>query len=151
MVCILSLGAVYQMHILYQHWRSVPEKNLSLWRLEYADINFDNTSASSFDAMEAINPNIHLLEVQLQASSNALHPMLKKNLQLPNLELLLTNVDGQPIAYQEYTPAEWLGRDAIKDYYLTRGIAAPSQITVKIPLELPEAASGFQVQMVYPN
>jgi hypothetical protein len=106
----------------------------------------------SLDAIEAINPNIHVLEVQLHASTNALHPMLEEKSTVTKSRVVTheCRLVGL-LRIRNIHPSDWLGRDAVKDYYLTRGIATPSQITVKIPLELPEAASGFQVQMVYPN
>lgn len=152
MLLVLLCGAVYQSYLIFLNWQLTPKKDDSAWRLEFAEIH-TSTSGSS----EALNlensplPSPQYLEIQLLVDSNDEYPLLARKIALPNLEVLLSNVTGEPLAYQELTPLQWLGSEPRLLPYLTQGVPAKTQITVNIPIVLPDNASGFQVQMVYPN
>jgi hypothetical protein len=152
MLLVLICGAAYQSYLIFLNWQQTPKKDVLAWRLEYAEIH----------ALQAVPSEILIpsndvpltpqyLEIQLQADSKEEYPILARKIALPNLEVLFSNVTGEPLAYQELTPLQWLGSDPRLQAYLTQGVTAKTQITVNIPIVLPETASGFQVQMVYPN
>jgi hypothetical protein len=152
MLLVLFCGMLYQSYLIFLNWQQTPKKDASLWRLEYADIHDANPIPS--DALNPENvllPSPQYLEIQLQVDSKEEYPFLARKVALPNLEVLLSNVMGEPLAYQELTPLQWLGSDPSLMSYLTQGVPAKTQITVNIPIVLPSSASGFQVQMVYPN
>lgn len=172
MLAVLSYGAVFQVQILYQHWLEIPRQDINAWRLEYAEIDLSDLSGladTQTDSPTTSNPNtsnlqdnseevipspdqtksdkmkqVHQLSLQLRAGATD----AGKNLVLPNIEILLTDLSGQEIAYRELSPKEWLGTMA--NEYLVKGAPSQTQFTVEIPLEIPENASGFQVQMLYP-
>lgn len=152
MLLVLSGGAIYQSHLLFLSWQQQPQKDYAAWRLEYADMHAQPPPSSDREQVLAeLSPANQSLEIQLHVNAHPKFSFLSKNIALPNMEILLTNVNGEPLAYQELKPSQWLGSDPQLVGYLTKGVASQTQITVKIPLLLPEAASGFQVQMVYPN
>ncbi len=152
MLLVLICGAVYQSYLIFLNWQQTPKKDNSAWRLEYADIHVSQPVPS-----EELNPTNDVpaspqyLEIQLQVDSNEEYPTLARKIALPNLEVLLSSVTGEPLAYQELTPLQWLGSEPRLMTYLTQGVPTKTQITVNIPIILPASASGFQVQMVYPN
>jgi hypothetical protein len=152
MLLVLFCGVLYQSYLFFLSWQQIPKKDVSAWRLEYADIHAAPPIPS--DALNSENgtlPSAQYLEIQLLVDSQEDFPIFARKLALPNLEVLLSNVIGEPLAYQELTPLQWLGSDPSLMSYLTQGVPAKTQITVNIPIVLPSTASGFQVQMVYPN
>lgn len=152
MLLVLFCGAVYQSYLLFLNWQQSPIKDGLAWRLEYAEIHAPQLLPSeSLSTENVVLGSPQYLEVQLQADSKEEHPILARKIALPNLEILLSNVSGEPLAYQELTPLQWLGSEPRLFTYLTQGVPAKTQITVNIPIVLPPSASGFQVQMVYPN
>ena len=152
MLLVLFCGMLYQSYLIFLNWQQTPKKDASLWRLEYADIHDANPIPSdTLNPENALLPSPQYLEIQLQVDSKEEYPILARKVALPNLEVLLSNVMGEPLAYQELTPLQWLGSDPSLMSYLTQGVPAKTQITVNIPIVLPSSASGFQVQMVYPN
>jgi len=152
MLLVLSGGVIFQSHLLFLNWQQLPKKDYSAWRLEYADLYTAQPSSTEEDEMllDTIKAN-QSLEIQLHVNAQTKYSFLKKNVALPNMEILLSNVNGEPLAYQELTPIQWLGSDPKLLDYLIKGVATQTQITVNIPLVLPDSASGFQIQMVYPN
>lgn len=157
MLLVLSGGVIYQSHLLFLNWQQLPKKDYSAWRLEYADLHTTQPPPTEENetALETTEANHSLanqsLEIQLHVNAQTKYSFLKKNIALPNMEILLSNVNGEPLAYQELTPIQWLGSDPKLLDYLIKGVASQTQITVNIPLVLPDSASGFQIQMVYPN
>ena len=152
MLLVLSGGVIFQSHLLFLNWQQLPKKDYSAWRLEYADLQTTQPSSTEEDEtlLDTIKAN-QSLEIQLHVNAQTKYSFLKKNVALPNMEILLSNVNGEPLAYQELTPIQWLGSDPKLLDYLIKGVATQTQITVNIPLVLPDSASGFQIQMVYPN
>jgi hypothetical protein len=152
MLLVLSGGVIFQSHLLFLNWQQLPKKDYSAWRLEYADLHTTQPSSTEEDEtlLDTIKAN-QSLEIQLHVNVQTKYSFLKKNVALPNMEILLSNVNGEPLAYQELTPIQWLGSDPKLLDYLIKGVATQTQITVNIPLVLPDSASGFQIQMVYPN
>ena len=152
MLLVLFCGVLYQSYLIFSSWQQTPKKDVSAWRLEYADILSANPIASdTLNPENDLLPSAQYLEIQLLVDSQEDFPIFARKLALPNLEVLLSNVMGEPLAYQELTPLQWLGSDPSLMSYLTQGVPAKTQITVNIPIVLPSTASGFQVQMVYPN
>ncbi|SMC57318.1 hypothetical protein SAMN06296008_10847 [Polynucleobacter kasalickyi] len=152
MLLVLSGGIVYQSHLLFLSWQQQPKKDYAAWRLEYADMHsYQATITDREQASTELTSANQSLEIQLHVNAPTEYPFFAKKIALPNMEILLSNVNGEPLAYQELTPSQWLGADPKVLRYLTKGVASQTQITVNIPLVLPEAASGFQIQMVYPH
>lgn len=196
-VFALGLVAAEQAYRYFLEWQDLPHKNLSAWRLEYADIDFEvspqSVSASPSVLVQSLQPaqsvqsmqsgmnqrsigidkksglpktasgvsqaevstpqGVHQFRFQLQVDP-PIHA-LATSWALPHLEVLLTNVNGTPVAHRILSPQEWLGSQTenappiFQRDYLGQGAASPTQFTVSIPIELPEDASGFQVQMLY--
>ncbi len=133
MLVLLGVLAAFQGFYLFDLWAKVPQANVANWRVEYASLNFEEESS-------------HLLEMQVRTES----PYSWKKSALPKLEVVLTNLSGEPIAYRKFTPREWLPEDLPrKREWLINGVASQTEITIAMPLEIPKEASGFQVHLLY--
>ena len=135
MLFLLFLLALAQGAYLFHQWTKVPLADLSHWRIEYASLNFDEDAA-------------HVLEVQLRAESS----IIFKKSSLPQMEFLLTNIAGDPLAHRIFEPKEWVAPDLpLKNDWLIYGVPSQTEITIAMPLEIPKDASGFQVHLLYEN
>ena len=133
MLVVLAILGTVQGFYLFDLWAKVPRASVANWRVEYASLNFEEESS-------------HLLEVQLRTES----PFVWKKTAVPQLEVILTNIIGEPIAYRKFTPKEWLPEDLPrKNDWLVNGVASQTEITIAMPLEIPKDASGFQVHLLY--
>ena len=133
MLVALLLLAMAQGAYLFHQWASIPRADISHWRVEYASLNFDEDV-------------YHLLQIQLRSES----PMAFKKSAVPHIEVVLTNISGEPLAYRHFLPQEWLSSDLPrKNEWLTHGVASQTEITIAIPIEVPKDASGFQVHLLY--
>jgi hypothetical protein len=131
LVLIVSAGA--QGFFLFQQWTKIPRQDLSYWRIEYATLALDDDHE-------------HVLHFQTRVES----PTTFKNNQIPHLEVLLTDVFGNTLASRNFPPNEWLSSDVLnKREWLMYGVPSQTEITVTLPLEIPAAASGFQVHLIY--
>jgi len=133
MLVVLVLLGVAQGAYLFHQWANIPRADISQWRVEYASLNFDEDVS-------------HLLQIQLRSES----PMTFKKSAVPLIEVVLTNISGEPLAYRLFTPKEWLSPELPrKNEWLTHGVASQTEITIAIPIEVPKDASGFQVHLLY--
>ncbi len=135
MLVLLILLAAVQALFLFQAWTKIPRQDISKWHIEFANLRLD----------EETNPN-HTLQLQLRVDA----PTILKKVTPPHIELLLTNIGGETIAFHDFAPSEWIPNTLpLKNSWLTEGVASQTEITVAIPLEVPGDASGFQVHMLY--
>lgn len=135
MLFILVALALGQAFYLYHHWLQVPRADVAHWRIEYASLNLEAESS-------------HVLQMQLRAESSQ---GFKKSA-LPDVEVVLTDTLGEPVAYRQFLASEWVTSQLPrKNDWLTFGVASQTEITIEIPLEIPKAASGFQVHLLYSN
>lgn len=133
MLVILLLLAVAQGSYLFHQWANIPRSDISQWRVEYASLNFDEDVS-------------HQLQIQLRSESS----MVFKKSAVPHIEVVLTNIAGEPLAYRHFTPHEWLSPELPrKNEWLIYGVASQTEITIAIPIEVPKDASGFQVHLLY--
>jgi hypothetical protein len=133
MLFVLFALAVGQALFLFQAWTKVPRQDLSYWNIEYANLNLNE---------DAVNT----LHLQLRVDA----PGVLKNIKPPHIELLLSNLGGDTVAFHDFSPSEWIP-DTLprKNQWLTQGVATQTEMTVSIPIEVPKEASGFQVHMLY--
>jgi hypothetical protein len=133
MLVVLLLLAMTQGAYLFYQWTNIPRADISHWRVEYASLNFDEDV-------------IHRLQIQLRCESST---VFKKS-SVPHIEVVLTNIGGEPLAYRHFTPQEWLSSELPrKNEWLTYGVASQTEITIAIPIEVPKDASGYQVHLLY--
>jgi len=133
MLVVLLLLAIAQGAYLFHQWASIPRADVSHWRVEYASLNFDEDVS-------------HQLQIQLRSESS----LFFKKSAVPHIEVVLTNLGGEPLAYRHFTSQEWLSSELPrKNEWLTHGVASQTEITIAIPIEVPKDASGFQVHLLY--
>jgi hypothetical protein len=133
MLFVLLALAIVQALFLFQTWAKVPRQDISYWNIEFTNLNLDEDTS-------------HTLHLQLRVEA----PGVLKKIQLPHIELLLSNPSGDTVAFHDFSPNEWLPNTLPqKNYWLIQGVASQTEITVSIPLEVPIDASGFQVHMLY--
>jgi hypothetical protein len=133
MLVVLLLLAMAQGAYLFHQWANIPRADISQWRVEYASLNFDEDIS-------------HLLQIQLRSEST----ITFKKSTVPHIEVVLTNISGEPLAYRQFAPQEWLSPELPrKNEWLTHGVASQTEITIAIPIEVPKDASGFQVHLLY--
>jgi len=133
MLVVLLLLAIAQGAYFFHQWVSIPRADVSHWRVEYASLNFDEDVS-------------HQLQIQLRSESS----LFFKKSAVPHIEVVLTNLGGEPLAYRHFTPQEWLSSELPrKNEWLTHGVASQTEITIAIPIEVPKDASGFQVHLLY--
>jgi Protein of unknown function (DUF3426) len=133
MLVVLAVLASVQGFYLFDQWAKVPRENISNWRVEYASLNLAEDSE-------------HLLEMQVRTES----PYIWKKSAVPQLEVVLTNIGGEAIAYRKFSPAQWLPNDLPrKNDWLVHGVTSQTEITIAMPLEVPQEASGFQVHLLF--
>ena len=133
MLIVLLLLAIAQSAYLFHQWASFPRADISHWRVEYASLNFDEDVS-------------HQLQIQLRSESS----LFFKKSAVPHIEVVLTNLGGEPLAYRHFTPQEWLSPELPrKNEWLTHGVASQTEIAIAIPIEVPKDASGFQVHLLY--
>ena len=133
MLVVLLLLAIAQGAYLFHQWVSIPRADVSHWRVEYASLNFDEDVS-------------HQLQIQLRSESS----LFFKKSAVPHIEVVLTNLGGEPLAYRHFTPQELLSSELPrKNEWLTHGVASQTEITIAIPIEVPKDASGFQVHLLY--
>jgi len=133
MLIVLLLLAMAQGAYLFHQWAKIPRADISGWRVEYASLNFDEDVS-------------HQLQIQLRSESS----IAFKKSAVPHIEVVLTNIGGEPLAYRHFTPQEWLSKELPrKNEWLTHGVASQTEITIAIPIEVPKDASGYQVHLLY--
>ncbi len=133
MLVVLLLLGMAQGAYLFHQWAKVPRADISHWRVEYASLNLDDDVS-------------HVLQIQLRSESQI--PFKKSA--LPHIEVILSNIAGEPLAYRQFSPQEWLTSDLPrKTEWLTHGVASQTEITIAIPIAVPRDASGFQVHLLY--
>jgi hypothetical protein len=129
----LLVAAGAQGLYLFGKWAQVPRQNLAYWRIEYASLDLESNRQ-------------HILNLQVRVESP---PNFKKNT-IPHLEVLLTDIGGQTVGYRDFSPQEWIPDELVlKRDWLDHGIPSQTEITVDIPLRVPEQASGFQAHLIY--
>jgi Protein of unknown function (DUF3426) len=133
MLPILLIGAIAQATVLFREWVQIPRANLTYWRVEYASLDLKND-------------HDHILNLQVRVESP---PNFKKN-QVPNLEVMLTDVTGKPVAYRNLLATQWLPDNLpLKRDWLLTGVPSQTEITTNLPINVPLEASGFQVHLIY--
>lgn len=130
---VLLILAIVLSYQLFQHWQNVPTENLSAWRMEYATLELEENSE-------------HILRFQVRVDN----PTKVKFTKLPHVELLLTNPDGETIAYRNFRPQDWIAKNIQdKTTWLIEGVPSGVEISSEMSLEVPPNASGFQIHLLY--
>ena len=133
-VCAALIAlASWQGDQLFQEWVKVPRKDLNAWRIEYATINLNQSEAT---------------ELTMQTRTMRVS-RFKKNA-IPNLKITLTNSNDDVIESQELKPNEWLPQEILQDnHVLLYGIAPDLELTIQIPMKIPQAATGYRIQFIF--
>lgn len=131
---LLLGGVIWQAEILFKEWQQIPRQDFQAWRIEYASINLEDRNQTE-------------LKIQTRVEKTSLF----KNIALPNLEVILTDVADDVIARRVLKPQEWLPQEVLRDNNaLLLGIAPESEITTTVPMQIPENASGYRIRVFYP-
>lgn len=132
---LLLLGGVFwQGETLFKEWQQIPRQDFQAWRIEYASINLEDKDQTELKIQTRVEKTSHF-----------------KNIAIPNLEVILTDVADDVIATRVLKPLEWLPQEVFQaNNALLLGIASESEITTTVPMQIPENASGYRIRVFYP-